>query len=69
MTNAEMLRKKMEESGVSYTFLADKLGISRQGLYNKIDNKSEFKASEISIATEVLHLTRKERDEIFLTKC
>lgn len=69
MTNGEMLRRKVEEIGISYSFLAEKMGISRASLYNKIDNKSEFKASEITVATEILRLTKKERDQIFLMGC
>ena len=68
MTNAEMFRKKVEERGVSYSFLADKMGISRASLYNKLDNKSEFKASEIAVATTVLRLSNKERDQIFFNR-
>ena len=49
-------------------YVADKLGITYQGFLNKINNESEFKASEIQTLKELLNLTNKERDKIFFTK-
>lgn len=68
MTNTELLRKKIEEKGITFKFLALKIGITRESLYNKLNNTTEFKASEISRIAEVLQLTSKERDDIFFPK-
>lgn len=65
MTNTELFRKKVEEIGVTYTFIASKIGITREALYNKINNETEFKASEITVCSKILLLSSKERDEIF----
>lgn len=65
MTDSEKLKKRIAESGVSISFIARKMGISREGLYKKINNKTEFKASEISRIKEVLGLSNCERDAIF----
>lgn len=65
MTNTELFRKKVEEKGITIKFLALKIGITRESLYNKLNNETEFKASEISRITDVLELTSKERDDIF----
>ena len=65
MTNTEMFRNKVEEIGVTYTFIASKIGITREALYNKINNGTEFKASEIAVCSKVLQLSSKERDKIF----
>lgn len=65
MTNAELLRKKMEEKGITFTFLALKIGITREALYNKLNNETEFKASEITVISNVLQLSGAERDSIF----
>ena len=35
MTNTELFRNKVEEIGVTYTFIASKIGITREALYNK----------------------------------
>lgn len=65
MTDTKALREKIEESGLKYGFIAEKLGLSRFGLKKKIDNDSSFKAEEIQKMCEVLSLTLKEREEIF----
>ena len=53
MTNTELFRNKVEEIGVTYTFIASKIGITREALYNKINNGTEFKASEIAVCSKV----------------
>lgn len=65
MTNKELLREKFKESGVTITFLAKKLGCSRNRVYKILDG-AECSAREIVIISHVLHLTMSERDEIFL---
>lgn len=65
MTNTNMLSNKVKESGLKLTFIAKKLGITREGLYRKMRNETEFKASEIICLQTILRLTNKERDEIF----
>ena len=66
MTNSERLRKKVEEFGITFTFLAEKIGITRESLYKKMRNETEFKASEISGVAKTLRLSQKEINEIFL---
>lgn len=68
MTNSELLKKKISESGISVSFIAKKMGLSREGLYKKINNFSEFKASEIFAIMGILNLSSKDRDDIFFTK-
>ena len=65
MTNTEMLNKKIDESGLKKGYLADKLKLSRFGLFKKINNESEFRTSEIVALCRELKLTTKERDQIF----
>ena len=60
-----LLKKKMKDSGMTTTAIADKAGILRETLYNRMQS-GDFRASEIVALTRVLRLTRKERDEIFL---
>lgn len=65
MTDVGILNKTISDSGVTITFLAEKLGITREGLYKKLNGKTEFKASEIVKVQNVLKLTDEKRDEIF----
>lgn len=65
MTNTSLLRKMIDNSGYKLRFIASKLGITYQGFLRKINNETEFKASEIQGLKELLNLTDKERDEIF----
>lgn len=65
MTNTELLREKIENSGYKLQFIAKSLGLTYQGLLNKINNRSEFRASEIQALYNLLGLTEKERVAIF----
>lgn len=60
-----MLAVKIELSGRSKSEIAEALGITRQGLYNKLSGEREFKSSEIKILSDLLHLNAEERDHIF----
>lgn len=65
MTNTTKLEMAITRSGLTKKFLAEKLGLSTMGLYKKVHNLTEFKASEIEMLTKLLHLTPCERDAIF----
>ena len=67
MANADLLREKIDSSGMTYTFIARQCGISRETLYNRLE-KPDFKASEIIALTRVLRLTKTERDKIFFNQ-
>lgn len=47
MTDTNLLQEVIKKSGLKLQYLADSLGISRTALSNKIQNETEFKASEI----------------------
>lgn len=65
MTDSKKLRDKIEGAGLKYSFLAKKLGLSSYGLQKKIENDTEFKASEVKSLADLLNLSTIERDEIF----
>lgn len=67
MPNIDLLRAKINESGMTVTAITEKAGFTRETFYNRMAGKSDFKASEITALTRVLRLTKKERDDIFLT--
>jgi len=63
--NTKLLEKKISDSGMTMVSLAEKTGILRESLYNKLKGNTEFKASEISSLSKVLRLSTRERDAIF----
>ena len=67
MANVELLRQTMKDSGMTVSAIAEKSGICRETLYNRM-NSGDFYASEIVSLTRVLGLSKKEIDDIFLPK-
>lgn len=66
MTDTKALREKIAERGLKLKFVAEKVGLSYQGLQNKIENKSDFTTTEISTLCELLNITSlKEKESIF----
>ena len=68
MTNTKSLRNKIDESGYKLRFIAKQLGITYQGFLKKINNETEFKATEIQILFDLLRMTEAERNAIFFTQ-
>lgn len=68
LTDTKRLREKIKESGIKHTFIADKLGISRQSLSRKLEDGSDFKISQMFILKDMLHLSAREAREIFFTE-
>ena len=66
MLNINLLEKRIDDSGMTMVAIAEKTGILRETLYNKLKGSSEFKASEISSISRVLGLSSSDRDAIFL---
>ena len=66
MTDSAKLREIILNSGIKYKTIAEKLGISSYALQLKIDNKNEFKSSEIKVLCEILGITSlKMKESIF----
>lgn len=63
MTNTEMLRRIIKESGLKLEYIAAQLEISRFSLSKKIENETEFKASEIQKLCDVLRISSNEDKE------
>ena len=68
MTDSEALNKVIENSGLKLTFIARALKLSREGFYKKLNNQTEFKASEMFNISELLNLNSVARDEIFFAQ-
>lgn len=65
MTNTKLLREKINQSGYKLAFVASQLRISYQGFLNKVNNKTEFTATEIATLKTLLNLTVEECHAIF----
>lgn len=63
--NSSMLKETISDSGITITAIAEKMGISRQSLYSKIERRTDFSVSEINALTMILNLDVHRRDCIF----
>ena len=66
MPDIKMLKDKITDSGMTVKAVAEKSGILRETLYNRLKAVGEFTASEIVSLSNVLNLSQTERDDIFL---
>ena len=67
MTNTKELNKRILETVGRKEIVAAALEISLTSLNNKIANRTEFKASEISILKKLLKLSEEDVFRIFFT--
>ena len=67
MPNMELLKDYIRESGMTTIAISEKAGIDRATIYNRLNNRGEWKASEIMGMTKALRLEPEERDAIFLS--
>lgn len=65
MANLGVLKNKIDSSSISVTEIASILGITRQGLYNKLNGKNDFRVEEVKKLSEILFLSKKEQLDIF----
>ena len=63
MTATNKLRSLIVENGMTQGYVANKLGISPQSFSYKLNNKIEFKASEIEALCTLLSIS--DKDSIF----
>ena len=68
MPNIKLLKEKIKDSGMTFVAIAEKSGILRETLYNRLNHRGEFTASEIVGITKTLNLSKSERDTIFFSK-
>lgn len=69
MTNSKLLKIAIMESGFKIGYIAERLDITYQGLKNKVENKTEFKASEIRVLCDVLKIEGDRVGAIFFGDC
>lgn len=66
MTNTKLLKQWIAHSGLKLTFIAQSMGLSRTGLYNKINNRRPFNQYEIDKLCQLLQIKSvREKEAIF----
>ena len=66
MTDTDALKSKISEAGLKQGFIAEKLGLSSYGFAKKLNNETEFKATEIQLLCEILNIkSLREKEAIF----
>lgn len=69
MTNTELLKEYIEKSGLKLTHIAEKMELSRSGLWKKINNISSFDQYEIEKMCNILQIKGlREKEAIFFAK-
>lgn len=68
MTNTSLLEQYIEKSGYKKSYIAQQLGISAYGLALKINNKTEFKGSEMQILSKLLKISARDKNAIFFAE-
>lgn len=66
MTKGNDLKAEIKAAGITIVYLAKKVGCSRNRIYAIIDG-ADCTATEIAAITEVLRLSKDQRDYIFLS--
>ncbi len=64
----EKLKQKIDERGLKIRYIAEKLGISHEAMYNKVKGKSEFKVSEVAALAKILKLSDRDIRSIFFAR-
>jgi len=65
MTDTKLLEQKIDESGYKRSYIAKAIGLkSAYGLAKKINNETEFKATEINALCELLKIDSLEEKEL-----
>ena len=56
MTDTALLKERIARSGLKMTFIAQFIGLSRMGLYNKVNNRRPFNQYEIEALCQLLQI-------------
>lgn len=66
MTNVGMLTRAISAKGLKMGFIAEQLGITRQGLNQKLSTGSDFSVKQADKLRDLLDLSESDFREIFL---
>jgi len=69
MTDTKLLREIISESGLKITYIAEKVGITRQQFTKKVNNQVAFNQYEIEALCNVLGIKAlRDKEAIFFAK-
>lgn len=68
MTDTSRLRQIIMDKGLKMSYICERMGITYSTLRRKIDNESEFTASEISALGDLLDMSEQVRTAIFFAR-
>lgn len=69
MTNTDLLKLKIKESGLKIGFIVEKLGTSYAWFNKKLENQKDFNAFEIQTLCDILEISDlAEKDRIFFAR-
>lgn len=69
MTDTMALKELIARNGLKMKFVAEYLGLSPYGFQLKVENKQEFKTSEVVALCELLKINSlKEKEQIFFAQ-
>ena len=67
--NHELLRSFIRDNGLKVSFLADKIGMTRQSLHAKLNGTRPFTQAEIMALKIALHMNDDDFLRIFFAEC
>lgn len=69
MTNTLELKRLIKKKGLKMKYVAEYLGLSPYGFQLKVENKQEFKTSEVAALCDLLEIeSLDEKENIFFAK-
>lgn len=68
MTDVERLKNIIDKKGLRMSWIAEKMGVTRQCLNNKMMGHADFSRTQIAQIAEILGLNKTEIVEIFLNR-
>lgn len=69
LTDTMALKELIARNGLKMKFVAEYLGLSPYGFQLKVENKQEFKTSEVAALCELLKINSlKEKEQIFFAQ-
>lgn len=68
MVDVSLLKNKIQSSGYKIQYIAESCGLTAMGLRNKIDGKTEFTVSELTVLICLLKLSLEDVMNIFFVK-
>lgn len=68
MVDVNLLKNKIQSSGYKMQYIAESCGLSTMGLRNKIEGKTEFTVSELTVLIYLLKLSLEDVMNIFFVK-